>query len=501
VVTRRGFCHLAIGGAAMTLAPARSWASAASADGFSRALPEARGVSSRSILAFLDEVRAADVELHSFMLYRHGSVIAEGWWDPYRADRKHMMHSVTKSVTVCAVGLAMAEGRFGLADKVVSFFPEELPSQIDPKLAAMTVEDLLTMRTGHAAEVSGSVWRPIKTSWVAEFFRIPVVDQPGTKFLYTSAATYMLSAIISKTTGLPTRDYLQPRLFMPLAIEDYDWPLDPHGISPGANGFSCRTADLLKLGVLYLHNGEWHGKQVLPREWVAQVQAPHVKDKYGYQWWLAPGSYSARGLFGQFSIVYPKDDAVLAITAAIPSGSNFLGRFVFKHFPAEFAASALPADAATDRELAARTRSLTLLPPVKPTTSPIAAKVSGRPFAIDANEDQVQSVRFDFARGRCRFTLTDDRGTHTVDAGLDKRIEGNTSMTGGKLHHEYELDSMRVVASGEWRDPQTFVMTWIFVESVFRDTVVCRFDGDKVTIDRSVNVNSGPLARPTLVGR
>ena len=246
------------------------------------------------------------------MLYRRGDVIAEGWWDPYRADRKHMTHSATKSFTACAVGLALADGRFGVQDKVVSFFPDMLPANVDPKLAAMTVEDLLTMRTGHREEVSGSVWRPIKTSWVAEFFKIPVVDQPGTKFLYTSAATYMLSAIISKTTGQPTSEYLRPRLFEPLAITDYEWPLDPHGISPGANGLSCRTADLLKLGVLHLQNGEWRGKQVLPREWVAAVQAPHVKDKYGYQWWLAPGSYSARGLFGQFSIVYPEHDAVLA---------------------------------------------------------------------------------------------------------------------------------------------------------------------------------------------
>src|SRR5271154_1997888 len=249
-LSRRGFCSLVIGGSAMSLAPGCSWTNPASttvpADGFTRAQPEARGVSSRSILAFLDDVRGANVELHSFMLYRRGDVIAEGWWDPYRADRIHMMHSVTKSVTACAVGLAMADGRFGLRDKVGSFFPEMLPASVDPKLAAMTVEDLLTMRTGHREEVSGAVWRPIKTSWVAEFFKIPVVDPPGTTFLYTSAATYMLSAIISKTTGEPASEYLRPRLFEPLDFKGYQWPLDPHGISPGANGFSCRTADLLK---------------------------------------------------------------------------------------------------------------------------------------------------------------------------------------------------------------------------------------------------------------
>ena len=105
------------------------------------------------------------------------------------------------------------------------------------------------------------------------------------------------------------------------------------------------------------------------------------------------------------------------------------------------------------------------------------------------------------AADRCRFTLVDDRGMHTVDAGLAKRIEGNTTMTGNKLHHEYQPDVMRVVAGGEWRDANTFAMTWVFVESAFVDTVVCRFDGDRLVFERSVNVNSGPRVRPPVRGR
>ncbi|MFS2055709.1 serine hydrolase domain-containing protein, partial [Variovorax sp. CT11-76] len=171
------------------------------ADGLPRGVPEAQGVSSSAILAFLDEAERGAFELHGFMLWRRGQVLAEGWWEPYGPQRRHMTHSLTKSVTVCAVGMAVAEGRFGLDDKVVSFFPEHLPPVVSPNLAAMTVRDLLTMRTGHAAMTSGSVWRQIRTSWIAEFFKIPVVNPPGTQFVYTSAATYMLSAIVTKTTG------------------------------------------------------------------------------------------------------------------------------------------------------------------------------------------------------------------------------------------------------------------------------------------------------------
>src|ERR1700712_391141 len=112
-----------------------------------------------------------------------------------------MMHSFTKSVTVSAIGMALDKGAFHMTDKVVSFFPEHLPPVVSENLAAMTVEDLLTMRTGHNVMTSGGDWRTIKTSWVAEFFKIPVVYKPGTKWVYTSAATYILSAIFSKTMG------------------------------------------------------------------------------------------------------------------------------------------------------------------------------------------------------------------------------------------------------------------------------------------------------------
>ncbi|APV52477.1 hypothetical protein BWI17_15480 [Betaproteobacteria bacterium GR16-43] len=455
------------------------------------------GVTPAAISAYLDELQSAKFEMHSFMLYRRGFVVAEGWWAPYRADRIHMTHSLTKSVTACGVGLALAEKRFNLQDKVVSFFPEYLPAAVDPNLAAMTIEDLLTMRTGHVREVSGSEWRPIKTSWVAEFFKIPVTKKPGTEYLYTSAATYMLSAIISKTTGQNTATYLRPRFFEPLDIRGYEWDPDPFGISPGANGLSWRTADSLKLGVLHLNKGMWDGKQVLPAGWTDAVQYPHTKDRYGYQWWLGPDNYSARGLFGQFAFVFPKDDAVLAITSAVKTG--FTAR-TYKHFPAMFRASPVANDDAALAALTARTRDLQLLPPPGNASSPTAARVSGKRYTMEGNEDAIRSIQLDFAEGRCRFTLVDDRGTHTIEAGLGTRIEGNTSMTGNKLHHEYQLDSMRVVAGGEWRDANTFAMTWVFVESAFQDTVICRFDGDRIAFERSVNVNSGPTTRPAVRG-
>jgi CubicO group peptidase (beta-lactamase class C family) len=492
-----------MGGVALPIAS--GWSAALAAppthgDGLLRAMPESQGLSSASILAFLDDIEETGFEVQSFMLWRRGHVVAEGWWSPYRADRIHMMHSLTKSVTACAVGLAIADGRFHLEDKVVSFFPEHLPATISDNLAAMTVQDLLTMRTGHAAMVSGSAWRPIKTSWIAEFFKIPVVTKPGTNFVYTSAATYMLSAIVTKTTGQSVADYLKPRVFDPLGIQGYQWPAGPEGISPGANGLSWKTSDSLKLGILHAQKGVWQGKQILPTEWTDAVQYPHVKDTYGYQWWLGPdGTFLADGLFSQLSFVFPRHDAVLAITAGIPEKSHF-NSCVYRHFPAAFLEAARP-DRRSGIALENRSRSLRLLPAARLTHSPVIHHVAGKDYNFADNSDQVKLMRFDFADDACVFTMEDHRGSHTIKAGLGRTLEGDTTMTGNKLHHEYELDRMSVIASGEWRDDRTFIMTWSFVETAFRDTIICFFEGPSLRFDRQVNVNSAETSLPTLTGR
>ncbi|MGJ7534147.1 MULTISPECIES: serine hydrolase domain-containing protein [unclassified Variovorax] len=505
-ISRRGLLRLSLGGTAMASLPGIGWAATGAAvpaftDGLPRSRPEAQGISSASILAFLDDAERGAFELHSFMLWRNGHVVAEGWWDPYKPERRHMTHSLTKSVTVCAVGMAIADGKFGLDDKVVSFFPEHLPPTVSANLAAMTVRDLLTMRTGHESMVSGSVWRPIRTSWIAEFFKIPVVYTPGSKFVYTSAATYMLSAIVTKTTGQSTADYLKPRFFDPLGITGYEWDVGPEGISPGANGLSWKTVDSLKLGILHAQNGQWNGKQILTKAWVDSVHAPHTKDRYGYQWWLGQhGAYNADGLFGQYSVVFPEQNAVLALNSALPPKAGFNAGILYKHFPAAFGATALTSEK-DYAALKARTRTLQLLPPVKPTSSPVAANVSGQRFDFAENPEKIKSMRLDFSSAEsCVFTMEDDRGTHKVQVGLRKPFEGDTTITGNKLHHEYQPEVMRVVASGEWRDARTFVMTWTFVESAFRDTVECRFSGPYMRFDRSVNVNSSATEMPTLTG-
>ena len=474
----------------------------AESDGLKRGEPREAGINAAIVEAFLDDAATAGLDIHGLMLHRAGLVAAEGWRWPYRADRPRIMHSATKSVLACAIGMALEEGRFRLQDKVVSFFPELISGSIDDKLASMTVEHLLTMRAGHAAETSGSIWRGISTSWTAEFFKIPVVHPPGTTFMYTSAASYMLSAILTKVTGQTLHDYLKPRFFEPLGITHEQWDLGPDNVNPGGNGLTMKTVDLLKLGILHVQGGLWKGRRMLSEVWVAEATRSHG-DNYGYQWTTTPGgAYAAIGIFMQFVMVFPRHRATLAVVGAAQEGSKVYMPIVDRHFPRAFD-EPLPASEAwkADANLRSRLAVAGKEPPLAARSSKTAASVSGKTFRIEPNPLGVTAVSFVFENDRCVFHLVDASGDHSVVCGMRASIEGHTGMPGADLHHGYALQSAVVVASAAWTDENTLQMTWIFAETAFRDTVVCRFEGDGVTVERSVNVNSSADSWPRLSGK
>ncbi|MEJ7618474.1 MAG: serine hydrolase domain-containing protein, partial [Pyrinomonadaceae bacterium] len=164
-----------------------------------RSVPEAEGVSSAGVIGFLEAAGKSKHELHSFMFLRHGKVIAEGWWNPYRPELKHTMYSVSKSFTSTAIGFAVSEKRLSVNDKVVSFFPQDVPGTINSFLSELAVKDLLSMSAGQDPDPTAA--GVASDDWVKAFLATPVVHQPGTKFLYNTLATYMLSAIVQKVTG------------------------------------------------------------------------------------------------------------------------------------------------------------------------------------------------------------------------------------------------------------------------------------------------------------
>jgi CubicO group peptidase (beta-lactamase class C family) len=216
-----------------------------------RSTPEAQGVPSAAVLAFVEDAEKKVDALHSLMVLRHGHVVVEGWWEPYRRDDPHVLFSLSKSFASTGIGLAIAEGRLRLDDTAVSFFPEDAPAEPSDNLKAMRVRDLLAMSTGHHADVIEQFpYTDPSVSQTKHFLFLPVAHKPGTHFVYNTPASFMLSAIVQKMTGTPLVDYLRPRLFEPLGISNPKWDATPKKVSLGGFGLSITTEDIARFGQL-----------------------------------------------------------------------------------------------------------------------------------------------------------------------------------------------------------------------------------------------------------
>ncbi|MGO9107826.1 MAG: serine hydrolase domain-containing protein, partial [Thermoguttaceae bacterium] len=320
-----------------------------------RSTPEAQGISSQAICDF---VTAADKinTLHSFMVVRHGHVIAEAWWKPEAADKPHVLHSLSKSFNATAVGLAIEAGKLGLDDPVLKFFPADAPADVSDNLKAMKVRDLLTMSCGHDSEPKAVNGAPS----VKQFLAHPVPHKPGTHFQYNTMGSYTLSAIVTKVTGQTSLEFLKPRLFEPLGIENPEWGTSPEGNSLGGYGLYLRTEDIAKFGQLYLQKGKWNGKQLIPAQWIEQATSKQVpndqeshgnigidwRQGYGFQFWRCThDAFRGDGAAGQLCVVIPDKDAVIAITADTGNFQGEMNAIWDKLHPA-FQAQALPEDPA-----------------------------------------------------------------------------------------------------------------------------------------------------------
>jgi CubicO group peptidase (beta-lactamase class C family) len=326
-----------------------------------RSTPEAQGVSSQAIRDF---VAAADKinTLHSFMIVRHGQVIAEGWWKPEAADKPHILNSLSKSFNSTAVGLAIEAGKLSLDDPVLRYFPDDAPDDLSYNLKAMTVRDLLTMTCGHDTEPKAVGGAPS----VKQFLAHPVPHKPGTHFQYNTMGSYVLSAIVTKVTGQTELEYLKPRLFEPLGIENPRWDSSPEGYSLGGYGLWLRTEDIAKFGQLYLQKGKWNGKQLIPQTWVEQATSKQVpndeeyahskigpdwRQGYGFQFWRCThNAFRGDGANGQLCVVMPDKDAVIAVTAATGDMQGELNAIWDNLLPA-FQDAALTDDAAGQAKL------------------------------------------------------------------------------------------------------------------------------------------------------
>jgi CubicO group peptidase (beta-lactamase class C family) len=480
--------------------------------GLPRSSPEAQGIASSAILAF---IQAADEQvdtMNSFMLVRHGQVVAEGWWGPYDAQTPHILYSLSKSFTSTAVGLAIAEGKLSLDDEVLKFFAEEAPAQPSANLRAMRVRDLLRMATGHQTEAQLRQDEPGKNeTWAKKFLAHPVLFKPGTHFLYNSPGTYMLSAIVQKVTGMTVLDYLRPRLFEPLGFHDPSWVASPQGVSAGAYGLSVRTEEIARFGQLYLQKGLWKGRQLVPKVWVEEATALQTSNGsspksdwdqgYGYQFWRCRhNAYRGDGAFGQYCIVVPELDAVVAITSGVRDMQAVMNLVWEKLLPA-MKASPLPEDAASRRRLEAKLAGLTVRLPAGQPTAARAAQVSGKWYEFPENDRGIRAVALDFNSESPTLIVRTAGGETRTPVGIGSWTKSRGGFANGLDQFLSVPAHPLIAASGAWTADDVFTVKIVAYETPFYSTLAFRFDGDRLRLDAEHNVAFGPTKLPQLVGQ
>jgi len=457
-----------------------------------RSTPAAQGLSPQAIIGFLDAIRDRQLELHSFMLLQRGEVVAEGSWAPYQPEYPHMLFSLSKSFTSTAIGFAVTEGLLSLNDPVIRFFPDDVPQTVSDHLKAMQIRHLLMMGTGHAADVTGSLHK--EDNWVRAFLQQPVEYAPGTHFAYNSAATYMLAAILDKVAGQSLLDFLKPRLFEPLGLSEGTWETCPRGIATGGWGLNITIEDIAKFGQFYLQRGEWEGKQLLPASWIDEATSFQIDNDdgrandwtqgYGYQFWLCRhGAYRGDGAFGQFCLVLPKQEAVLAITSGVGDMQAVLDVVWSELLPA-LSSDDVKLDPAAEAKLTERLAVLQIHPSQGAPSSPEALKLEGRVFRLEPNELKLDSIALRFSENNAEVVFSDEHhGDQAVELGhgewRSSRLQNDDIKQGV---------NQRVEGSFAWGDDGALNIRLIFVETPFTFSLACRLEGDTLVVRVSTNV-------------
>lgn len=305
--------------------------------------PEDQGIDSVA-LKHLSKIIGSDV---AFLVVQNGYIVAEYYPSFYPKHHRHHIHSCTKSVTSILVGIAMQEGYIGsVDDAVLDYFPEYEFANMDERKEAITLHHILSMSSG--LDWEGYFDSPDLQSlldspdWTQCTLDRPMEYEPGKVFNYNSGGTQLLSAIIQRETPSTTEAYAREKLFEPIGISNYTWSFgrSPKGITPGAWGLFLTVRDMARIGYLYLNEGCWDGKQVVPQDWVRRSTSVQIADAklhaklnvdsrlnfdYGYQWWVPKQypnyTYAARGWYGDhyaFINVIPGLNTVIVFAGGKP---------------------------------------------------------------------------------------------------------------------------------------------------------------------------------------
>ncbi len=311
-----------------------------------RSTPEEQHLDSKRLIGLVELIREGKEfpDLHSLLIVRNGHLVLEEYFGGYSADKLHTLQSVSKSFTSALIGIAIERGEImGVDEKILDFFTDKrVIKNMDERKASIRLQDLLTMRSGtdyHEGPAGSphSILNSLETGWDQFYLDRPMVRDPRTYFQYDSGGVILMSSILKSRTSMHAHEYAQKYLFEPLEITKVQWIRNKEGHPHTGGGLYLIPRDMAKFGLLYLNNGEWMGKRVVPAAWVKESIRKHVNLRrevpgvvgYGYLWWiLSPDPdgagkefiYAAMGFRAQYIFVVREHNMVVVVTGGTRSG-------------------------------------------------------------------------------------------------------------------------------------------------------------------------------------
>lgn len=443
--------------------------------------PEEQAMDSAMLAGAIDFLAENDeFNVHSLMVIRNGYVVTDAYFYPYTSGEPHDVASVTKSVISTLVGIAIQQRHIEGVDQRIS----DLIS-VPEDQANITLEDLLTMRSGIECIVSPfevTLSRMMLTpDWIQFVQNLPVDAESGTKWVYYSPAVHLLAALLESATGQTTYDFAVQNLFDPLGIQDVGWPLDPQGVVHGWGDLRLTPDDMAKIGYLYLNDGIWDGKQLLPDGWVTQTThniRSEGEQGYGYLWWLYDSFYEARGRGGQRIFVYPDKDLIVVMTGSHEGNYNlFLSQYIL---PAIQSEEPLAENSAGEATLQNAIENVAQVPdleaqPVDP-LPPLAQKISGKTITLEPNPFGLLTLSLSFT--------TNNEAVLYITSGIfltgDEEFSWTAGLDGVPRIAPGRFD-ISASATGQWEEDNVFTMAIDEVANNQMWEIELTFDSGNVT--------------------
>jgi CubicO group peptidase (beta-lactamase class C family) len=454
--------------------------------------PEEQGMDSASLARLIETV--GTYKQDSLMIIRHGRIVAEAYYAPYVAGVSHDLRSVTKSVVSTLIAIAVQRGILDRVDNpVIDLFSEKHIANVDENKKAMTIQSLLDMTSGiewqeKAYTPDESLMRMYASPDRTEFvLSQPMSSAPGTKFYYNSGNPYVLSALITKKTGQSAFDFAKKELFEPLGIKSAAWGrVDAQGVTDGEAGLSLSPRDMAKVGYLYLHNGIWDGKQIIPSSWVDRVKAGNVSATFGMHysnlWWSFPekGAYMALGRHSQLILVLPKLDVVAVMTGILRDDEFYsTSRLVDDISNSVKSDKPLPPDPIALSLLAASIRQATIEKPTSVGGTPeLARAISGKTYRLSDNSLRIRSFLLNFFDSDSSWEIM----TNTDRAGVPiQRFSGLMGLDGIFRKSPPAFYGINA-AKGRWLNEHTFALERRILGHSETQTWTLSFEHNKVTV-------------------